>query len=187
MTKYAYYISAQPNPVPVKGWIDTDHYTGTLPEENDLLEITDAQWDERTNGFWMIDNRVLVPYVAPPPAELTPADQAMILLNGPVTVVSANANVTGVYTNTVDTRQAMIGIVSQINSGLGVPGGAETFNYPDTDNRERQWSANPFVAYANAVTNFAYQCQQVIGGFSLTLPSNELDIDAVMSRRKANG
>jgi len=119
----------------------------------------------------------------PPPPDPTPAEQAAALLNQPVTVQSAtNPELEASYRNDAQVRQAMTGIVAQLNAGMGLPGGGATFNWPDVEGNAVQWPDVPFKAFVNAVTNFAYACQQTAGGFDTTVPSNVLDIDVIVSR-----
>ena len=119
----------------------------------------------------------------PPPDPPTIPEQARAMLFAPVTVQSAtHPELEGDYRNDPSVRQAMTGIVAQLNANMPLPGGGATFNWPKADGTETQWPEVQFVNFTNATANFAYACQQCVGGFSTVLPSNVLDIDVVKRR-----
>lgn len=62
MTKYAYFDHLAQAPLHVLGWYDTDlvEYP-ELPAPEDLLEMTEVQWAQRMNDFWIVENGQLVP------------------------------------------------------------------------------------------------------------------------------
>jgi len=179
MAKFAAFHHEEPAPQKVYTWYDTDIHDYVLPDFDDLLNLTEEQWDARITKDWAVDNGQLVEWIPPPPI-YTIEDQARILLAGPVIVeCAANTTIDGEYSIIDSVRQAMIGIMSQINAGMGLPGGGVTFNWPDKDNNEKQWAEAEFRPFANAVSNFVYNCNQVINGFSTTLPSNVIAITAL--------
>jgi hypothetical protein len=189
MPRFARFDSSiKTRPSPVLGWLDTDlvHYPSP-PSEADLLEVTDAQWAGRMEGLWAVQTGILVAYTPPPPPPLTPAQQAGVALNQPVTVqCETHPELDAAYANSAAIRQAMTGVVAQINAGLGLPGGGQTFNWPDADGMGRAWPATEFVAFATAVAHFAYACTQTAGGFDDTVPSSVLVVDpaaAIAARR----
>lgn len=68
MAKYAYFDSAAATPAPVIGWIDTvANPDVALPPSEDLLPLTDAQWQSHYAGAWAVSGGALVAYVAPEP------------------------------------------------------------------------------------------------------------------------
>jgi hypothetical protein len=78
MTKYAHFLHTDPAPQRVRGWFDTALFNyPKLPNAADLLQLTDAQWDERmTNpSGWAVQNGTLI--------KATPAKAAP---TGPVSV-----------------------------------------------------------------------------------------------------
>lgn len=175
-------------PSPVLGWLDTDlvHYPSP-PADADLLAMTDAQWAGRMEGLWAVEGGALVSYTPPPPPPLTPAQEAGAIINQPVTVhCVTHADLDAVYANNTASRQAMILVASQINAGLGLPGGGQTFNWPDADGTQRAWPEAEFVAFASAVAHFVYACTQTAGGFADVVPSNTLVVDpaAVIAARR---
>jgi hypothetical protein len=179
MPQYAHFDSSRPAPQPVLGWYDTDALTyPNPPPPEDMMALTPEQWDARTERMWAVQGGALVPYTPPPPV-LTPADEATAMMSQPVIVQCVTVPaLSATYPNNESVRHSMTGVVAQINAGLGLPGGDVTFNWPDVDGAERAWPAAEFVALTNAVANFTYACQQVVGGFSTTLPSNTLVIDS---------
>lgn len=189
MTQYAVFDHTQPEPRVVDGWYDNAYPHPVEPVPEDLLEMTEAEWDGRMKGRWAVTGGALIPW-NPPPPEPTPAEIAGAIMNQPVTVTCpTNATLEAIYANNVGARQAMLGIVSQVNAGLGLPGGGGTFNYSDIDGAERLWSEIEFVAYASAVTQFVYACDQTVGGFSTDVPSSVLVVDVPASqaaRRRLN-
>ena len=126
--------------------------------------------------------------IDPPPPPNAPADQCARIINQPLTVQCVTVPaLDGEYPNNSATRQAMTGVVSQINAGMGLPGGGVTFNWPDAAGSERQWPGPEFIAFANASNHFVYDCQQTIGGFSDVVPSRTLVVDtALVARAEAN-
>jgi hypothetical protein len=191
MTQFGSFDHAVPDPKPINGWYDTDVFDyPTLPDAADLIEMTQAQWDRRLEGLWAVEGGALVPYTLPPPP-LTPAQAADAALVSPVTVQCVTLpGLDGEYANNTASRQAMTGVVAQINAGLGLPGGGATFNWPDAAGGERLWPEVEFVAFASAVTQFVYACAQTAGGFTDTVPSSVLVIDpaaVIAARRKRSG
>ena len=187
LTKFAAFHHEEPAPQKVYTWYDIETHDYELPPFADLFALTDEQWNNRMTKDWAVNGNQLVEWIPPPPV-YTIEDQARMLLAGPVVVeCAANPAIDGEYSITEARRQAMIGVMSQINAGMGVPGGGQfteppttpRFNWPDKDNNEKLWSEAEFRPFAHAVTNFVYNCTQVINGFSTTLPSNVIPIVAV--------
>ena len=117
--------------------------------------------------------------VDPIPPELTLAQQASALMAAPVTVDCATAvGVTAIYANNADMRGRATTVVSQINAGLGLPGGGATFNWPDFDNTQRDWPEAEFKSFAKALADYTYELQQVVDGFSDILRPTRWNIDA---------
>lgn len=63
MAKYAKYDPTQ-IPALVLGWYNTEEfdYGNNLPPAENLLELTDEEWKNRTIGKWQIVNKSLCPY-----------------------------------------------------------------------------------------------------------------------------
>ena len=182
---YAHYDPAVAEPRPVIGWYDGSlDYGSNLPPMSDMIAVTDEQWAAHFDdpSAWAVAGGALVPYTPPAPVP-TPADEASNAINSPVVVVStANPSLGGEYRNDAQTRQAMTSVVAGINSGMGLPGQPDPFTWPDIDGNPHVFDQTEFVAFATAVNNFGYACQQTILGYSQTVPSNVLDLDAVTLR-----
>ena len=110
-------------------------------------------------------------------ANPTPAQQAAILLRQPVNVTCAAApQIDGAYPLDQGTQLQITGIASSINAGLGVPGGMDTFNWPDASGQAHQWTGDQFVAFARGAMNYLYQLNQVAGGHGDVLPPDTIVI-----------
>jgi hypothetical protein len=164
------------------GFYHTDYFPeADLP--TDAVEISDEDYkvlldaqsagqvivtDPDTGGAMAVD---------PIPPEQTLAQQAAAMMAAPVTVDCATAvGVTATYANNAEVRGRATTVVSQINAGLGLPGGGATFNWPDIDNTQRDWPEAEFKSLAKALADYTYELQQVVDGFSDILPSNTLSI-----------
>lgn len=123
---------------------------------------------------WTYDGHAFTP---PAPPALTLPQQARALLAGPVAVQCASVPaLNGAYPIDATTQGQITGIASAINAGLGLPGGTDTFNWPDASGAAHPWPAPQFTAFAKAVMNFVYACAQVAQGHSTTLPSSTIAI-----------
>lgn len=73
MPKYAQFDHTAPAPQPVVGWYDADSFTyPNLPAADDLLVLTQAQWDNRLNTPY-VSSGTLVAAPAPTAAQLLAA------------------------------------------------------------------------------------------------------------------
>lgn len=121
-------------------------------------------------GAW-----AFAPPADPPPPTLP--EQAAALLTTPITVVSNSKSALNAdYPNDDPTRSQIAAIMTKINAGNGLPGGGNTFNWPDVGGGARQWPGQQFADYAGQVADFIYQATQVQQGHSTTLPSTTLTI-----------
>lgn len=113
----------------------------------------------------------------PPPPPPTLPEQAQALLAGTVLVASMSLpELNGEYPLHMGLQQQINGIVMSVNAGLGLPGGGDTFNWPDADNNARQWPAKQFLEFGQKVMYFVYSCDQVSKGHSLSLPSRSFTL-----------
>jgi hypothetical protein len=77
MTKYAHFLHTDPAPQRVRGWYDTDLFAyPKLPDTQDLLVVTDAQWAGRlaNPSAWAVSNGALIkatPAKAPVATKIT--------------------------------------------------------------------------------------------------------------------
>lgn len=180
MTRYAYYDSTQPAPQRVIGWYDTEFVNyPTLPIDESLLIVSDAQWDDRMTdpSGWAVDSGTLVAYVPPPPPPPTLEQQAATMLAGPVPVKSTGTpSLNGSYKVDIATQTQITAIASGINAGLGLPSGTSTFNWPDSTGTAHQWNETQFLQFAQSLMLFLYTCSQVAGGHSSSLPASTITI-----------
>lgn len=180
MTRYAQFDSTQPAPQKVIGWYDTELVSyPNLPDEDDLLVLTDQQWDGRMTdpSGWAVNDGTLVDYVPPPPPPPTLEQQAATMIAGPVPLQSTGTpSLNATYATDVTTQTQMTAIASAINAGLGLPGGGSTFNWPDSDGNAHQWNEAQFLQFAHSLMNFLYACTQVVGGHSTSLPASPIVI-----------
>ncbi|MDA8095597.1 MAG: hypothetical protein M0T84_17150 [Betaproteobacteria bacterium] len=114
-------------------------------------------------------------YVAP---VLTPAQQAVRLLAGTVTVSSRSTPaINGSYSITPNDQAHINGVVTGILLNGRFPGGASAYDWPDASGAVHSFpSVMEFKAFATAVLGFISACYRAINGTSATLPSNTLDI-----------
>jgi hypothetical protein len=158
MPRYANFSSSVPSPSPVLGWYDTDALDyPTLPAPADMLEMSDAQWDARLGGVWAVDGGELVAYTPPP--RPPNADQVYD------TKIAAGIAITSTSTPDLTCTMALdsttmdqIGAVARdASSGLGLPGGLDTFTYPDIDSTPRAFSQAQIIALYRAQRDLIYQ------------------------------
>lgn len=152
MARYAYFNSNTPSPSPVLGWYDTEASNyDSLPGAANLFTLTDAQWDARLaapNG-WAVSNGALIPYNAPDPP--VPLDiQAANALTAHIAMgiaitCSGNSALNATYALD-DTTLTQIGSVARdAKSGMGLPGGASTFTYPDAAGVPRTFTSAQLI------------------------------------------
>jgi hypothetical protein len=151
---------------------------GTWPD--DAVEITDDTWQ----NFIGIppDGKMLGALFNSPvwldvPALTIQQQAAQVLLLPFVTVVSTSQpDLDGDYAADPVSYSAMITIVAGINAGMGLPSGLPTFNYPDNNSNNHDWTADQFVALATQVMSYLYALQQVSIGIGDSLPDNTVTI-----------
>jgi hypothetical protein len=111
-------------------------------------------------------------FASPIVATPTLAQQAATMLVVGIEIVSTGApTLNGTYAVNLATYQRITGIVAAIAGGLGLPGGAATFNWLDTVGTPHQFNATQFGNFAKAVMDFDYILNTVIGSNSGTLPT----------------
>jgi len=136
----------------------------------DLHWVDVTALDPQPQQRWTYDGHSFAPPAPPPPPTLQ--QQAQALLAGPVTVQCASLPaIAGSYPIDATTQMQITGIAAAISAGLGLPGGGDTFNWPDAAGLPHPWPASQFTAYAKAVMNFVYAAAQVAQGHGTTLPS----------------
>lgn len=153
MTRYAW-IGPGPmseTPILVKAWIDTDvmKYLN-MPPTNELLEMTDEQWDARSTmdhiGSAGFVERPIPP--APPP---TAADiLAGKIAAGLSVTCTGDASVSSTYALDAQTMDQIGSVARDAASGLGLPTGAPTFTYPDLGGIPRTFTADRLISLYKA-------------------------------------
>jgi hypothetical protein len=83
----------------------------------------------------------------------------------------------GDYPIDAATQMQVAGIMSKINAGRGLPGGGQTFNWPDAAGIAHVWSAPQFVDFADKLADYIYGCAQVAQGHGDVLPERTLRLE----------
>jgi hypothetical protein len=164
MTFYATFDHTVDDPTPVTGWIDTVRAPGALPDFQDLLELTQDQWDGRLISAWAIVAGVLTVYVPPIPLPV----QAQAAL---ATMIAQGITITSVSTSAVNGVYALDGVsTSQIfqlgtfaNSFGVFPSGSSTQPYPDINSAVHMFSVTVFIAFLRAVAALISNLQTQTG------------------------
>lgn len=161
MTKYAQYNPNAAQPAPVIGWFDTDMFDyAQLPGPEQLVEITDEQWDDRMDrpSEWAIDNGQLVRAEPPSPPEPTIDDVLADKIADGIAITSLS-NPEGLNcTMALDSvTMDQIGAVARdAASGMGLPAGAPIFVYPDINGVPRVFSEAQVIGLYKAQRDLLY-------------------------------
>jgi hypothetical protein len=108
----------------------------------------------------------------------TTQQKGAALLAGPVQVNCTSVpEITSAYPIDAATLNQITTIVAAANAGLGLPGGGETFNWPDVTGAPHQWPAPQFIAFAGQVMNFVYASTQAAQGHTTELPEPIIVLD----------
>lgn len=98
--------------------------------------------------------------------------QSTAALAAGLTITSTSAPaLNGIYAIDQLSQMDIIAIETSLNAGKGFPGGATTFNYPDTAGAMHAFTEANFTNFAAAVRDYVYGCKAVIAGQSSTLPA----------------
>lgn len=107
----------------------------------------------------------------PPSPGPTMAEQAAAALDQAIIITcDSNPDLNGSYVIDAAAQSQIIRIASAITAGLGLPGGNDTFNFPDAGGAARNWSPAKFMAFAKTVANYVYELELVVRGASDTIP-----------------
>ncbi|NML99653.1 hypothetical protein HHL24_17135 [Paraburkholderia sp. RP-4-7] len=128
-------------------------------------------------GFTLAVPATLKPYTVPEPTEAELAAKA--LLQSAMAAMAAGLTIASTATQAIDATYAVdqvsqmdiIAIETSLNAGKGFPGGATTFNYPDTSGMMHTFSESNFTDFAAAVRDYVYALKSVIAGSSSALPT----------------
>lgn len=158
-----------------------DSIDSPAPEGIETIEITDEQWQTciATQGWTIVSGALVAPT---PPTAAQLAAQALIRSAQTAMAVGASISSTGTPalngTYAIDQLSQMdiIAIETSLNAGKGFPGGAATFNYPDTGGVMHAFSESNFTDFAAAARDYVYALKSVIAGVSTTLPEASVSI-----------
>jgi len=140
--------------------------------DNALIPFDNANRDYIAYLQWLA-----VPNTADPAPAPTNAQKAATQLAQPITLHSAATGaLNGTYPIDTDTRRAMTTALASVNAGQGLPGGAPTFNLPDTSGTMHAFNQANFIAYHTALRDYVYQLRNIITTGTGGLPSSTLNI-----------
>jgi len=173
MPKYAYFDHTAAPPQRVMGWFDTDVVTyPTMPDDADLVELTDEEWAGRLAGFWTIvpgvGNGVLTSAEEAPPPTVPPTIDEVLaakIADG-IVITSLNDpdNLNCTMALDAQTMNEIGTVVLGVRSGMGFPGDLPVFVYPDLDGVPRTFNEDRIVALFRAQRDllFALNTQAAI-------------------------
>ncbi|ERJ35955.1 hypothetical protein L810_1213 [Burkholderia sp. AU4i] len=151
------------------------------------IQITDAQFfvvmrsKFGWQGWTVVNGELTPPTVADPsPEDL--ASQALVtaaqnaFLSGIKIVSGSTPAVDGTYAVDQVSQMDILAIETSINAGKGFPGGAATFNYPDTSGVMHTFSETSFTNFAAAVRDYVYALKSCMSGSLSALPSQTSSI-----------
>lgn len=159
MARFAYFDSTAAAPQPVIGWYDTNALEyPSLPSPDNLVELTDEQWDARLDGSWVIvpgvGNGVLTPAedVPPPTPEPTIDDVLAEKIAAGIAITSLNDpdNLNCTMALDAQTMSEIGTVVLGVRSGMGFPGDLPVFFYPDLNGVPRMFGEDQIVALFRA-------------------------------------
>ena len=144
----------------------------------DAVEITEADHAallaaQGAGQVIEVDNNGNPVTVPPTSVVHTPAVLAAAALAAGLMITSTSTpSISGTYAVDQLTQMDIIAIETSLNAGRGFPGGATTFNYPDTSGALHAFSETNFTNFAAAVRDYVYGLKSVIAGASMTLPGS---------------
>jgi len=166
MTRYAYFDNELPEgPRPVIGWIDTEAVAyPSLPAAENLVELTDEQWDARLNGRWVIvpgvGNGVLTQAddTPPPTPEPTIDDVLAAKIADGIAITSFGDPEALSCTMALDavTMEQIGSVARDAASGMGLPAGSPVFVYPDINGQPRVFTEARIIALYRAQRDLLY-------------------------------
>jgi hypothetical protein len=151
MTKYAHLDAS--TPPTVIGFYDTDLHDYALPPAAELVVVSDADWQRRVmHGSWQWVDGTLS---APPVSLATQALAALRAATAAGVAVTSTSNPGLNTTFALDaTTLTQIGSVARdVSAGLGLPGEADTFTYPDSAGTPRAFTPLQVIALYKAMRN----------------------------------
>jgi hypothetical protein len=175
---YAYFDSTQASPQRVFGWYNTG-FNKILPDQNNLLEITAYQWDNRlTAANWAIDNSQLVIWSKPTPEPPTTQQQAMAALFNGVTINYLNhPEIDGLYSCDATAQQKITSTMVYVSMNNKFPGSSGILTWYDmTGNTHIFSNTTIFTSFASAIADYVTDLIEISLGGSSTLPSPIINI-----------
>lgn len=159
MTRYASFDPSSSPPHPVIGWYDTEEFVyPTLPDLTHRLELTDEQWHGRMvdPSAWAVNGNDLVPYTHPTPPPTPDQALASKISDGIAITCSGDAAVSATYALDAQTMTEVGSVARDAASGLGLPGGGETFIYPDKSGQPHAFTSARLIALYQAMRNLLW-------------------------------
>lgn len=168
---------------PIVAFYDTDAYAypeaaETIP--GDWVPLSDQDWALRlTASRWTITAGRLVA-VDPSQAQLAGQAVADALAQGIVVTSTSNPSLNAVYALDPTTLDQIGSVARDYGSGLGLPGGASNFTYPD-QNREPHAFTGPqivglYIGMRNLLLSINTQGAIMRAGGPGNFPSNAVTI-----------
>lgn len=145
-TKFGKIVTADP---PVVAFFDVEAYAypeaaETIP--GDWVPLSDQDWALRlTNSRWTITAGRLVA-VDPSPEQLAGQAVADALTQGMIVTSASNPSLNAVYSLDPTTLDQIGSVARDFASGMGLPGGAPTFTYPDQERQPHAFTGDQIVA-----------------------------------------
>jgi hypothetical protein len=180
--QYACYDSSVSGPSPVIGWFDTSALLyPNLPPRDNLLSMTQSQWDARLTGLWAVSGGVLVAYTPPTPV-LTLAQQANIAINAGLTITSTDPtlNLNAIMFPVDIATTTKIGlVVTTLTATSAFPGGSTTFPMKDSSGNWHTLAVPQYLKIAGTISTYVTALNLIVDGnpFNVTtLPTNNVII-----------
>jgi hypothetical protein len=104
----------------------------------------------------------------------------LITAKGVSIISSANSDLNGTYAVDSNAQQMIVALSTGISAGKQLPGGQNTFSYPDINSVPHSFTAESFMAFATSIEDYIYNLGQAISmavfGVDVPIPSNTLVI-----------
>jgi hypothetical protein len=182
MPRYANYDITNGPPYPVIGWYDTDYFDyDSLPDN--LLQITDIQWQTRlTNAWWAVeaDQQTLVESSAPI-TTYSIIQQAVIAIgSGLYITLSGNLAMSStLFPTDTDTQNKLTAVVTTVTAVGAFPGGLYYYPMKDSGGAWHSFTVSQYLAVAGAISAYVSALYLIADGNpfnSTSLPGNSVSL-----------